>query len=318
MRRDRRSRLEIVTIGVNPNLQVTASAPEGGAQDLGLFIGPNSNATAPTMRQLFLLCAKRFNAHQRARLVGIRQYLTIGVNIESTNGAFYPLERPVVTPTWKFVDGNVLWGVRRIPPETHVLPNPSNMQGLAFEYSRTSALLFETVTGGGGGVLPFDPGITVTPPYGGQFPGNVLTPELGRFFDMRTDAWSRPIDVDVLIEGPCDIALMASVQQTNPSTRTPVPSTPTFVTTEGANPEDAFIQTYASATYMRIAGALIFEMEGWAPGGMPKTYLDPATGDRITRDTASTGGNEIRRSGYETSGCAEDLDGRGNPRRGGR
>jgi hypothetical protein len=26
----------------------------------------------------------------------------------------YPLERQVVTPFWKFTDGNVLWGIRRI------------------------------------------------------------------------------------------------------------------------------------------------------------------------------------------------------------
>jgi hypothetical protein len=384
----RRGRLEIVTVGFNPNLQLVASDPAGGGYDLGIFIGPNDEATAPNLRQLFLLCVKSFNAGQRGRLVGFRQYLTLYVPELSSSGlANYPLERPVETPTWKYVDGNVLWGIRRVSSQTHFQPNANNAQNLAFEYSQTPSQLFETIAG------PL-----ITPPYGGTFPGNALTPELSRFFDMRCRRWSEPVEVDVPFEGPCDIAFFASVQQTNPSTRTPPPliacsnpilvsmqfngndglpqngsgapfyyvvttsgasavigdllydngsgtgtvtvvpmavgqtiipsqtftggtitlnqgviytwsgssfpiavSQSQFLTTQGATPEDAFVQNYPGSYYGRIAGALIFEMEEQAPTGAPKTYRRPGDADRITRDTTETGDNVMRRSAEDTS-----------------
>jgi len=211
----RRGRLEIATIGFNPNLQLVGSDPNGSPYDLGLFVGANASADTPTERQLIMLCQKQFNAGQRGRLVGFRQYLTMGVNIPVTapgGAAFYPLERPIETPTWKFIDGNVLWGIRRVPPSPHWKPNLLNADGFAFEWSETPAQLFESVAGG-----------VVTPPYGGLFPGNVLVPELGRFFDLRCRRWSQPVELDIPFEGPCNIAFFASIQQTNPATRTPAP-----------------------------------------------------------------------------------------------
>jgi hypothetical protein len=143
----RRGRLEIVTTGFNPNLQLVGSAPEGGPYDLGLFIGANAGVTAPTLRQLFLLCTKNFNMGQRGRLVGFRQLITIGVQTTTSGGAggTYPLERPVVSPTWKFVDGNVLWGVRRNNIDWHFKPNVLSGEGLAFETAQTPAQLFEVI-----------------------------------------------------------------------------------------------------------------------------------------------------------------------------
>jgi hypothetical protein len=289
-------RIEIVTIGTNPNLQLVGSSPSGGGSDLGLWIGGTNAGGPPEQRQMFLLCVKRFNAHQRARLVGFRQYLTIGTYIASDGAAQgYPIERPVTTPTWKFTDGNVMWGIRKIPPEMHFQPNAKNADGLAFRFTQTPAQLFETFIGE-----------TVIPPYGGRFPGNALTPELYQFYDLRSHRWDKPVDCDVRIDGPCDIAFFASVRQTNPGERIPVPPAPVFSTTSGAVPEDAFVQTYPEVSYFRIAGALIFELEEWAPGGMPKTYRDPGGGDRITRDTTTTGDNEMRQSGLVTS--ASDCD----------
>jgi hypothetical protein len=302
----RRGRLEIVTVGTNPNLQLVGSDPLGGTGDLGIFlsIGPAS-PIAPSQRQLFMLAVKSFNMGQRGRLVGIRQYLTIGTYLPSSGASgppFYLLERPVVTPTWKFVDGNVEWGIRKVPPFTHFKPNPANAAGVAFEYTQTPALLFESLTP------------EYLPPYGGLFPGNVLTPELGRFFDIRSCAWCKPSKCDIPFEGPCDIAFMASVQQTNPMTRTSPPVAPPFSTTQGAVPEDAFLQTYSSPTspvvYIRIAGALIFEMEEQAPTGMPKTYRRPGDGDRLTRDTTEVGDNVMRRSGEDTTEVKACEDGK--------
>jgi len=382
-------RIEVLTIGRNPNLEIVGSDPQGSPYDLGLFIGANGGATDPTKRQLFILCARRFNAGERGRLVGFREYLTLGVQTTSTTaGATYPLERPVETPTWKYVDGNVVWGIRQIPPQPQVINNPDSADGLMFRYSLTSAQLFESIAGG-----------IITPPYGGKFPGNVLRPELSQMHDLRCRRWSKPVKCDVPIEGPCDIAFFASVQQTNPETRTgpaPIGTTPIpvsaqingnaalpantasehwivtttsgavsvignlifdngsgagtatllppvvgqsiipstnftggtislnagqiyvwngstwvatstapapgqYLTTQGTTPEDAFVQNYPGSTYFRIAGALIFELEGKAPTGGPKTYLRGKDADRLTRDTAETGGNVIRQSAIATN-----------------
>ena len=73
----RRGRIEIVTIGANPNRQIVGSDPAGGPYDLGLWIGTNGGPQTRTQRQQFVLCAKYFNAGQRGRLVGFRQYLTL-------------------------------------------------------------------------------------------------------------------------------------------------------------------------------------------------------------------------------------------------
>jgi hypothetical protein len=382
----RRVRREVATVAQNPNLQLVGSDPAGGGYDLGIFIGANGGVTAPTMRQLFLLASASFNTGQRGRLVGFRQYLTIGVQ-QSSGSANYILERPVETPTWKYVDGNVLWGIRKAPPGLRQNPNILNGNGLAFEYASTPAQLFESIAGG-----------VVTPPYGGGFPGNVLTPELGRFFDLRCRRWSEPVLTDIEFEGPCDIVLVASVQQTNPATRTPPPtveqplqpvsdqisgalepplntttldytvvttsgvhatigqlyysdgsatgnqqlftaaignvivpavaftggtisfnagqsyawsgaawlpvpaaSSSQYLTTQGAVPEDAFVQNYPGTTYMRIAGSLLFEYEEQAPTGAPKTYRSFGSADRITRDTTETGDNTMRQSAEVTN-----------------
>ena len=287
----RRGRLEIVTVGLNPNLQLVSSDPAGGGYGLGLWIGQNGGPQTPRQRQLFLLVSKRFNTGQRGRLVGFRQYLTIGTNLATLSGdATYPLERPVETPTWQFVDGNVLWGIRQVPPESHFHPNLQNSEGMSFETAQTPSQLFETIVGN-----------VITPPFGGLFPGNVLAPELSRFFELRCQRWSKPSRCDIPFEGPCDIAFFASVQQTTPNTRENPPTMPVFSTTQGAVPEDAFLQTYANVTYFRIAGSLIFEMEEQAPTGAPKTYRRPGDGDRITRDTTETGDNTMRRSAEDTS-----------------
>jgi hypothetical protein len=310
----RRGRIEIVTVGLNPNRQLVGSDPQGGPYDLGLFIGTNGGPQTPTQRQLFVLCAKYFNAGQRGRLVAFRQYLTmldsipLGIGSAAYN---FPLERPVVTPTWSYVDGNVLWGIRQLPPGATMLANAQNGEGMSFEVSQTPAQLFETIVGN-----------VVTPPNGGAFPGNVLTPELGRFFELRCTDWSEPSVCDIPFEGPCNIVFMASVQQTHPQTRPAPPPTSgggalQFLTTQGTTPEDAFLQNYPGSIYGRIAGALIFEMEEQAPTGSPKTYRRPGDGDRITRDTTEVGDNTMRRSAEDTSEYIACGDGSESPPGGG-
>jgi hypothetical protein len=285
----RRHRIEICSVGTNPNLQLVGSDPAGGVSDLGLFIGANGNDTARTNRQLYVLAVKRFNAAQRGRVVGFRQYLTMLAQLASPNGATYPLERPIITPTWKYVDGNAMWGIRMIPPETHFHANTLNADGFAYVFTQTSAQLFQSVSGGG----------VITPPYGGTFPGNVLTPELGRFTDIRCTDWSRPVDCDLSFEGPCDIAFFASVQQTNPATRTPPPviacSRPIPVSQQIngnlALPLNSAVEHWIVVTTsggVGVIGDLYFD--NGLNDGNPVAIIPPFTGESIIPSTNFTGG----------------------------
>jgi hypothetical protein len=367
-------RIEVVTVGYNPNLQLVGSDPIGTANDIGLFIGPNGThpSTSPRLRQMYMLCQKQFNVHQRARLIGFRQLLTIGSNLPSgpttqvtdtanlpaatidvvsttgfpagggtaiivsangpqtvtfagitptsltgaaggtgalhpgstvmlLSGATYPLETPVSSAFWKFTDGNVLWGIRRIVDPTiignvqdgYFTQSPTVVTPVKFRWSTTPAQLFETIDEGTG---------VITPPWGGDFPGNILSPELGRMNDLRTSEWDIPSSCDALIEGPCNIAFYASVQQTNPSTRLqPPPATISpFSTTLGVTREDSFVQTFPNSTYIRIAGSLIFEMEDWV-GEKEKTYRRPSDADRIVRQGTRTNDPSLERPADDTS-----------------
>lgn len=283
----RRGRHEIATVGFNPNLQLVGSDPSGSPYDLGIFIGANAGSTKPTLRQLYMLCMKSFNAGQRGRLIGFRQYLTLYVlETSPTVGASYPLERPVETPTWKYVDGNVLWGVRKLPPKTHFRPNALNADGLAFEQSQTPAQLFETI---GGGII--------TPPYGGLFPGNVLTPDLGSMRELRCRRWTEYVPCDVVFEGPCDIGFFASVQQTNPSTRTAPPvigMTPIPVSAQFnggvALPDNTLVEHWYVVTTTGVnasIGDLIFD--NGSNAGVA-TVIPPTVGESIIPSTNFTGG----------------------------
>jgi len=329
---NRGTRREQTTVGFDPNLQNVGSDPYGSPYWVGQTIQPTPPANGS--RYLYLLALSRFGAHRKARLVGMRQLVTIGqyipftvsttaaggqtlptspVNVASTAGfpsagialittsagvqkvmytgltptsltgvtggvgviapgalvqaiiANYPLEREVTTPFWKFVDGNISWHLRRIGPlYQNTTATTKNSESMQFLYGQTPALLFQNLPSDFGGYVP---------PYGGQPPGNALIPDLATFHDIRFPWWSNQAwhGLDIEIEGPCDIALFASVLQTNPLTRTPL-VIPPGVPLRTLQPEDAFIATPANpadprqqigpapnAVYARVAGSLIFE-----------------------------------------------------------
>ena len=201
-----------------------------------------------------------------------------GVGVMSTGGlvqvvvANYPLELDVRSPFWKFVDGNISWHLRRVPPMyQNVTANLGNAESMQFLYGQTPALLFQQTPSDVGGYVP---------PYGGQPPGNILVPDLATFHDLRFHwksdrAWE---SIDVEIEGPCDVALFASVKQTTVSgvsARTPL-IIPPGVPLGSLQREDAFISVPAdpgnpqqqvgpapNAVYWRVAGSLIFEEENF-------------------------------------------------------
>ncbi len=329
---NRGTRREQTTVGFDANLQNVGSDPYGSPYWVGQTIQPTPPPNGS--RYLYLLALSRFGAHRKARLVGMRQLVTIGqyipftvsttaaggqtlptspINVASTAGfppagialittsagvqkvmytgltptsitgatggvgviapgalvqaviANYPLEHEVTTPFWKFVDGNISWHLRRVGPlYQNTTATTKNAESMQFLYGQTPALLFQNTPSDVGGYVP---------PYGGQPPGNALIPDLATFHDIRFPWWSNQAwrSLDIEIEGPCDIALFASVLQTDPTTRTPL-VIPPGVPLRTLQPEDAFIATPADPTnprqqigpapnaiYARVAGSLIFE-----------------------------------------------------------
>lgn len=250
-------RFEVSTKGFDENLQLIGSDSLSSPYWVGLRVPANAT-TDPKERYTALLAFARFGAGSRARLVGIRQLLTIGCFVPNDNQdapASFPLERPVETPFWKFVDGNVLWALRIIPPILQPTASTQNKEGRQFRYGTTPAFLFETTVGD-----------SPIPPYAGGLPGNALVPDLYNFYDIRfpwvsDKAWDA---LDVSIQGPCDVVLFASIRQTS-LFRLALPGTPPFLTTTGITPEDAFVGNNDTAQYWRVAGSLMFEEEDGTP-----------------------------------------------------
>lgn len=164
----------------------------------------------------------------------------------------FPVKLVVDSPTWRFVDGNVMWALRRIRPTDPGFYNSANADGLQWRMGPSPAQLFESV------------GPPILPPFNGQLPGDAFEPNLAQFYDLRFP-WQSNNAARILrvpIVGPCTIALFASVMQTDPATRLQMPGTKPFSTDTGISREDAFVANYGScARYSRIAGSLIFQQK---------------------------------------------------------
>lgn len=246
------NRFEVSTVGFDPNLQLLGVQP----YNVGITIPPAPPPSGDAFT--FMLAFARFGAHERGCLVGIRQLLTMLQYSTGSSGdeGLYPLEFQIKSPFWRFPDSQVVWGIRRIPPNAQpAYSHPANAEGLSFRYANTASLLFET------------PPPAYTAPFGGQFPGfpgDALTPDLALVRDLRwlwndDHAWE---SLSVPFEGPCDIALFAKVLQTDPSNRQSLALALNLL--PFVLPEDAFIATNGpapDAVLFRIAGSLIFQME---------------------------------------------------------
>lgn len=283
-----RRRLEIPAYGVDEFKQLNGSDPWGSNSWLGLRVptlATNTLAAANGVRpwqNRYLFMGPKFSVAERsrARLLGFRQFLEIGVLLTGGEGGGAsgprPLLLPVTTPDWSFSDATVSWHFRRLgPPGSHPIglptPAPNNLKCLAFRESDTPALLYESVT------LPaadtFYTDLTAyTPPNAGRPWGTPLTdnPSMSTIYGLQTDyrhpdAWQ---SLDVEVRGPETVACLISVAQTNPATRPEILGgfTPASFGI-GISPEDAFVQTVqnvfglAGPIYWRVGASLIVEVD---------------------------------------------------------
>jgi hypothetical protein len=249
----RGTRSELSSVGFDTSLQGVGGDPDGTGYAVGIRVPSPVSATTAN-RYLFMLARIRLGAFRKAHLVGIRQMATIGTLVSNggSPAANYPLEMEIQSPFWKFTDGNISWHLRRIPLGFQQQANVFNGEGQSFLDSRTPSLLYLNAPGEAGGYAA------------PKVPGVPLIGQLGTFYDLR---WNWRDDhafasVDTEIEGPCDIALFASVKQTNPETRTALVLPDSLPAGSYSVPnEDAFVVNFPSAIYWRIAGALIFQEE---------------------------------------------------------
>jgi len=251
--RARGNRYEISSTGYDPYLQGVGSDPDGSGYAVGVRVPTTPSAKTGT-RYMFMLAKARITARQVARLVGIRQMATIGVAVPNDDqGSVYPLELQVTSPFWKFTDGNISWHLRRLPPGYQATFETFSSEGEAYLDSQTPALIYSSAIGEGGGYLA---------PY--RVPGVPLIGQLGTWYDLR---WNWRADqayysLDAEIEGPCEIALYASVKQTNTETRPALVLPGSLPGGTGCiPPEDAFVANFPNAVYWRVAGDLIFQEE---------------------------------------------------------
>jgi len=251
---ERRHHFETWSYGFDEQLQGVGGDAYGTPFFTGLRV-PTLASPSVSNRYLFMLCGFQLAERVKARIVGWRQLATIGL-VSAGN----LLEQEILSPVFRFPDGNISWHLRMVPGDlleslTGGLPPPiSPTNNLAFRMSNTPALLYETATlTGSGNYVDLT---AYTPPNLGRPYGEPV----GQFTtlpDLRTPwrdahAWSA---LDLPIEGPGFFALFASVKQTA-GTSHAAPTNP------GGEPiEWQFIANHPTAIYWRVGGALIVDID---------------------------------------------------------
>lgn len=268
-------RYEIATVGIDEALQGFSSDPFGSAfpSSVGLRV-PSfvpSNANPQLNRYLFLLASRTIGRGETVRLRGWRQYLTLGISAPAnTNVGSRPVEFEVVTPGFRFADGNVSWHLVREPLQGVAMNRPNtDLPSFMYRDSDTPSLLYASYSqsapsgyypvGLSSYVPPLDRLGTWEPVAG-----------LGNVHDLRTkwrdpEVWENSLNV--CVGGPARVSLYASVLQTNPNTR-PAVNAPANQATGDPVEEDFIIRwngqgpgglEAGGVTYWRIAGSLIVE-----------------------------------------------------------
>lgn len=255
----RKWRKEYSSIGYDPDrFGVGSSSAAGDISNAGLTVP--GFVPAGRARFLFRLASAVIPANQGARLLRYRLQAIIGQDILVTPPGdrwTYPLDREIVSPSWSFVDGNILYSLRWEPIQEDLLP-PDATATLSTERGfkgAAAALLYET----------FDPGtLTYVPPAGGFPPGNELAGR-GALYDQH-GVWIDAQHLGVDVRGPGKVSLYAELLQTDPATRPylPVAQYPLPAFVQGLRPEDQFLLGFGeppgnNTKYKRIMGA--FELE---------------------------------------------------------
>lgn len=254
-----RRRVEVVSTGIDEELQGIGSDPFGSLSWIGLRV-PAFVTNGPSNRYLFLLCSLDIADGDKARLVGLRHGYSLGIRQQGPRANELWVRNPIFKPP----HGNVSWHLRVRP--LYQLNNPGNgpiqppLQNFAFRDAQSPALLY--LNAGVPQAAAFYTLLTAyTPPNAGMPYGRGATPEFGTFYDLKTD-WQDASDwhaIDIPIVGPARVQFFASVQQT-PPVKQPVTQPANFLPL-GESAEEQYLANFPTAQIWRVAGALAAEYE---------------------------------------------------------
>lgn len=256
-----RRTIEIQTTGFDEFLQGIGGDPEGG----GTYIGLRVPSFVPADRYLFQGFSFSIGAGVKARVLGHRKLITIGVK-QGTGDTARFVEQEVTSPVWRFQNGNVSFHLNRLgAPDAASIPNfgqgPIDSPSFKFQWAHTPALLYATAAG----ASPFYTSLTAyTAPNGGKpwgssvYNGVTAGAQYGLDTPWRTHGAWHALGFDII--GPDTISGFISVKQSDPSTRIEL-TPPQTVYQAGIPPEEAFLLNFATAQYWRVGYAIILETD---------------------------------------------------------
>ncbi len=267
----RRRHIEVAASGIDEALQLVGGDPWNGMSAPGLRV---PTAPTPTLDRRYMFKLASFNLADgaNARLLGFRHGWTLGLKqAKGVGGAGTPrfIEQLVTSPNFKLPDGNVAWGLRVLrsgsistSPFSAAGPLATPLRDVVFRMGDgVSGLTYERYDAPP--VTPFYvDALGYHPPNKGRFYGTPLLNNLGVFGDLKTEwkshgAWH---SLDVPLTGPCTVAFMASVRQSNSETRPAITPPGTFFT-NGLIPEEQFLLNFPTAIIWRVYGSLIFALD---------------------------------------------------------
>lgn len=251
---------EYESSGLDEFLQAIGGDPFGSGSSFGLRV-PTLATPDKNSRYLFLGASFSLGEGQCARIVGYRQFASLGFLLSPTRF----IEQEIISPNFRLPDGNISWHLHRLGPPNNsgypmTDPTPLDLNSFKRLWADGPCLLYNKYTIAAGNRL-YPQLLSYQPPMLGRPWGTPLSAgNHGTFFDLRTQqrthgAWR---SLDCTVEGPDTIAFFISVKQSTgiypaltPSIGLPIEENfiGTFGTDEGGRPQ-----------YWRVGVSLVVEM----------------------------------------------------------
>ena len=256
--------VEYVTTGFDEYLQGLSGDPFGGSSSFGLRV-PTLATPSKDRRYLFLLCSFSLSEGQRARILGYRQFSSLGVLLNPTRF----VEQEITSPNFRLPDGNISWHLQALGGPNaqgfpHYAATPLDLNSFKKGWAETPCLLYKSYAIAAGNRL-YPQLTSYTPPNLGKPWGSPLPAGCqGTFYDQRTEwrthgAWH---SLEMEIEGPLTVGFFASVYQSAGGYA--VAAAP--AASAGLSPEESFLTNFPGGDspglpiYWRVAGSLVVEL----------------------------------------------------------
>lgn len=257
--------IEIATSGLDEFAQGIGTDPWGSSSSFGLRV-PTLPTPDKDHRYLFLGAVFSIGVDAEARIVGYRQFSSLGVNLSATRF----VEQEIISPNFRLPDGNISWSIRRLgPPNAQGLPRgiaPLDLDSFKKDFAEGPCLLYKDYAIPAGNRI-YTQLTAYTPPMDGRPWGTPLRAgHQGDFFDQRAPwrdahSWS---SLDVVVPGPDTVAFFISVRQS--AGTYPVVTSPLNFP-NGLSVEEQFIGNFGAGTtesprpvYWRVGCSLIVEV----------------------------------------------------------